>query len=278
MRKRSQFWLAGSAVLILLAGVPAALWFCVTYEPSFYHERIAPVPKQHDVARQFVVQSLQLRNDIANEPRLGGGLHRRGSQCLAGRGPGDALRRFDPPRRPRTPRGLRARPCHPGLPARPGTDPLGRLGGVARCRARAEPAGLDGREDPRGALPVAPERFLDNIAAQAAGQNLDVRWTKEGTESVALIRYHPYLNRKDILLDRIQLLDGRIRLLGRSERQSQTALKLPGPRALQSTFPRRASQRSLTPGVTLRRSSSSPLRAEAWSRTTTRSSDQHSAL
>src|SRR5437588_717612 len=53
-----------------LAGAPWLAWVCLTYQPKFYRTRVAiPREKRQEEARHFVAQSLQLRNDIYNEPR-----------------------------------------------------------------------------------------------------------------------------------------------------------------------------------------------------------------
>ena len=51
----------------------------------------------------------------------------------------------------------------------------------------------------------------------------------------------PNIGRKDVVLEEIQIIEGQIRLAGRSDRSRGkiAAPRLPGRKVLQSTFPRR---------------------------------------
>src|SRR5262249_21304321 len=52
-----------------LVSIPAGVWFSLTYQPSFYRDIFSLPRDQREVkAKHFVAQSLQLRNDICNEP------------------------------------------------------------------------------------------------------------------------------------------------------------------------------------------------------------------
>src|SRR5208337_3200587 len=49
--------------------VPSAIWFSLTYQPSYYREMFSLPHEQREIkAKHFLAQSLQLRNDICNEP------------------------------------------------------------------------------------------------------------------------------------------------------------------------------------------------------------------
>ncbi len=49
--------------------IPSAIWFSLTYQPSYYREMFSLPHEQREIkAKHFVAQSLQLRNDICNEP------------------------------------------------------------------------------------------------------------------------------------------------------------------------------------------------------------------
>src|SRR5208283_4687849 len=49
--------------------IPSAVWFSSTYQPSYYRAMVSLPHKQREIkAKHFVAQSLQLRNDICNEP------------------------------------------------------------------------------------------------------------------------------------------------------------------------------------------------------------------
>ena len=61
---------AGVASLALLAGVPSMLWVSVTHQPKFYKAMVSVDHRQsQEQAKLFLAQSLQLSNDIRNEPR-----------------------------------------------------------------------------------------------------------------------------------------------------------------------------------------------------------------
>ncbi len=121
MRKPSKRMVAVGVVLLLLAAVPAGIWLSLKHQPRFYRA-MARVPRDRRAARGQAVRGAEPAAPQRHLQRagLGGGLHRRGGQRLAGRGPGHPLRRPAPPRGPRAPRRLRGRPGHAGLPARSG--------------------------------------------------------------------------------------------------------------------------------------------------------------
>jgi hypothetical protein len=273
MPKRSRVWLT-AAVLLLVLSVPAILWMSLTYEPSFYRSRVLPAAGRRTVARQFVTQSLQLRNDIMNEPRWEAVFSDDEVNAWLAEDLTTHFADLIPPgvQEPR----VVFEPNRAVLAFRLDQAPFHSVVWIVVRAEVREPnlLALTLEKVRAGALPVAPEKFLDQITAHAVAQGLQVRWIREGDEPVALIRYQPHFSRTDILLDRLQLLDGRIRLMGRSEKASATVLKLPNQRVLESTFPRRATQRPVVPGVTLRESSSSPRNLIPSSRTTTRSSLQ----
>ncbi len=69
MRKTSRRLLWSGITLGILTALPAGTWFCLTYQPSYYRDIVLQTRKQREgKARKFVAQSLQLRNDICNEP------------------------------------------------------------------------------------------------------------------------------------------------------------------------------------------------------------------
>ena len=49
--------------------IPVGAWFSLTYQPSYYRAMVGLSREQRaGRAKKFVAQSLQLRNDICNEP------------------------------------------------------------------------------------------------------------------------------------------------------------------------------------------------------------------
>ena len=106
-----------------------------------------------------------------------------------------------------------------------------------------------------GVIPISADRLIGPITAQAKDHGLDIKWTREQGLPVALIRYRPDEGRSDVVLERLNIRRGQIRLSGRSDQHEGTAVRpvLPTRKILQLNFPRRNTQ--------LRRSTSSTLRS-----------------
>src|SRR4051794_4514458 len=70
MRKPSKRALAIAAtVAAVVAAAPGLAWLSLTHTPQFYRAIVAvPREKRTAEAKRFVSQTLQLRNDIVNEP------------------------------------------------------------------------------------------------------------------------------------------------------------------------------------------------------------------
>src|SRR5262249_40126067 len=69
MRTTSKRLLWIGISLGVLIAVPAAIWLSLTYQPSYYRAMVRLSREERaGKARKFVAQSLQLRNDICNEP------------------------------------------------------------------------------------------------------------------------------------------------------------------------------------------------------------------
>ncbi len=69
MRKTSKWLLWVGTISVVLLAIPAVVWFSLTYQPSYYRAMAhLNRAKRADQAKKFVAQSLQLRNDICNEP------------------------------------------------------------------------------------------------------------------------------------------------------------------------------------------------------------------
>src|SRR3954465_15075149 len=69
MAKRSKRVLIIGLALALLATIPGAIWVSLTHQPRFYRAMVrVPRAKVQAEAKSFVAHSLQLRNDIVNEP------------------------------------------------------------------------------------------------------------------------------------------------------------------------------------------------------------------
>ena len=89
-----------------------------------------------------------------------------------------------------------------------------------------------------GVLPIPANQLLDRIADAARSHGLEIRWEADGDSPMAVVKYTPDPRRRDVILDKLRVLDGQIRLSGRSSKgKSVAAPSLPKRRVLQSTFP-----------------------------------------
>ncbi len=69
MRKTSKWLLWSSLGLGIVVSIPEPAGFRLTYQPSYYRDMVRLTREQRaGKAKKFVAQSLQLRNDICNEP------------------------------------------------------------------------------------------------------------------------------------------------------------------------------------------------------------------
>src|SRR5260370_33009459 len=69
-----------------------------------------------------------------------------------------------------------------------------------------------------GVLPVPAEKILDRITQHANRQGLNMSWKREVNQLVAIIRYSPHSGLDDGKLEHLQVRHGEIRLAGRSAR------------------------------------------------------------
>ena len=111
-----------------------------------------------------------------------------------------------------------------------------------------------------GVIPISADRIIGPITEQAREHGLDVRWTREDDLPVALIRYQPDHGRSDIVLERLSIRQGQIRLSGRSDRLQGAFVRPdpadpPGPSA---QLPEAEHARSAGPPRPTLRSSTSP--------------------
>lgn len=116
-----------------------------------------------------------------------------------------------------------------------------------------------------GVVPIPADSFIDNITAHARHQGLEIHWEREGDLPVAVIRFTPDpRNSKDVVLEQVQVLNGRILLEGRSSRSRgmMACPVLPTRKLLQSAFPKRRVQAkgvSASPRHSIRRKSTTPM-------------------
>ena len=245
MRKMSKRWLWIGVLLGILVVIPVGAWLSLTYQPSYYRAMVLQSRAQRaGQARKFVAQSLQLRNDICNEPNWEAVFSDQEVNAWLAE---DLVTHFAdqlPPEvnEPRVlfeldritlafqlrQRGVQsvitvvARPC----------VPEGNTVELTLEKIRA------------GILPVPADNVLDRIIEYARCHGLDVEWTRRDGYPVVLMRYAPNLDREDVRLEALQIRTGQIRLAGRSDRTKGAFFRptLPSRKVLQSKFPRRKSQ------------------------------------
>ncbi|HZW35069.1 MAG TPA: hypothetical protein VFF52_30375 [Isosphaeraceae bacterium] len=245
MRKVSKRWLWVGTLMVVLAASPAAVWLSLTYEPSYYRAMVLQSREQRaGQARKFVAQSLQLRNDICNEPSWEAVFTDQEVNAWLAE---DLVTHFADQLPPEVhePRvlfeldriilafQLRQGGIHSVITvvARPRV-PEGNTVELTLEKIRA------------GILPVPADNVLDRIIEYARCQGIDVEWTRRDGYPVVLLRYTPIVDRDDVRLEGLQIRAGQIRLAGRSDRTKGEFHRptLPSRKVLQSKFPRRKTQ------------------------------------
>jgi hypothetical protein len=216
------------------------------HQPGFYRDMVRqPRDRRAVQAKRFVAQSLQLRNDICNEPtweaiftdqEVNAWLEEDLVTHLADQLPPEV---HEPRVVFETDRVTLAFQLDSGpfssviwVVARPHV-PEPNVFELTLEKIRA------------GVLPVPADRILDRITQHARNHGLDLRW-RRGAEGfpIATIRYTPDSQRDDVKLEQVQIQHGQIRLAGRSNhaRGIVRAPILPTRKVLQSKFPRRKVQ------------------------------------
>ncbi len=243
MRPRNKRVLVlGTLILAGLACLPAIAWLSLTHEPSFYREMVKKPRGDHGQgARRFVAQSLQLRNDIVNEPNWDAVFSDDEVNSWLAE---DLVTHFADQLPPEV-HEPRVRFEMDRVTLAFGLD-QGPVRSVIWVVARPHVAGpnvveLTFEKIMAGVLPVPAEKILDRITQHAQAQGLDVHWKREGGFPVVTIRYSPNDGRKDVTLERVDVRDGQIRIAGRSDRTRGVVRRptLPTRKILQLRFPRR---------------------------------------
>lgn len=255
MRKPSKRVLVGIVIVTaVLAAAPGLAWLSLTHTPNFYRSRVAVPHAQQEVeAKRFVAQSLQLRNDIVNEPTWEAAFTDDEVNAWLAE---DLVIHFAdqlPPgvHEPRVMFEMDRVTLAFGLDQGPVRSVVWV---VARPRV-PEPNMLELTLEKirAGMLPVPPEQVLDRLTAHAHGHGLNVSWKRGGEDNlpVVTIRYTPIDGRDDVRLERLLLSKGTIRLGGRSDkgRGRIAAPTLPSRRVLQSKFPRQKIQSEPPPAA-----------------------------
>lgn len=251
---RKRVLLLGLVVAVLLIA-PTAAWLSLTHKPTFYRA-LASVPRaqREAKAKHFVASSLQLRNDISNEKEWQAVFTDQEVNAWLAE---DLVTHFADqiPPEIHEPR-VAFEADRVTLAFQLDQGPIRSvIWVVAQARVPEDNVlALTLEKIRAGVVPISADRIMGPIAAQAKEHGLDVRWTRERDLPVALIRYKPDRGRSDVVLERLSVRQGQIRLSGRSDRLHGAFVmpSLPSRRALQLSFPRRNSH--LRPSPILRNS------------------------
>src|ERR1700733_9767983 len=236
--------------LIVVAAILVAGWFSLTYQPSYYRDIVLlSREKRAGKAKKFVAQSLQLRNDICNEPSWEAVFSDQEVNAWLAE---DLVTHFADQLPPEVyePRVLfeTDRITLAFLLKQGGVQSV--ITVVARPRV---PGGntveLTFEKIRAGILPVPADNVLDRIVEYARYHGVDVEWTRRDGYPVVLMRYTPSIDREDVQLEELQIRTGQIRLAGRSDREKGAFYRpsLPSRKVLQSKFPMRRFQDAVAP-------------------------------
>jgi hypothetical protein len=248
----------------VLLAVPAAFWVSLTHKPRFYRAMVQVPRAQREVkAKRFVAQSLQLRNDICNEPTWEAVFTDQEVNAWLAE---DLVTEFADQLPPEVhePR-LLFELDRITLAFELDQGPVSSVIWVVARPRVPEPNILELTLEKirAGVLPVPAEKVIDRIIDHVRGHGLDIQWKRVDDLPVVTVRYRPHSERDDVQLEAVQIRDGEIRLEGTSNRSKGVveAPTLPTRKVLQSKFPRQRIHDKVMPEgpMSSRRSSASPL-------------------
>src|ERR1700733_12930742 len=250
MQKTSKRMLWFGLGLGVIASIPAGIWFALTYQPCYYRDMLLFTREQRaGKAKKFVAQSLQLRNNICNEPSWEAVFTDQEVNAWLAE---DLVTHFADQLPPEVyePRVLFEldRITLAFLLKQAGVQSV--ITVVARPRV---PGGntveLTLEKIRAGILPVPADNVLDRIIEYARYHGVDAEWTRRDGYPVVLMRYTPNLEREDVQLEELQIRQGQIRLAGHSDRTKGAFHRpiLPSRKVLQSKFPMRQINDAVAP-------------------------------
>jgi len=260
MRKKGKRALILLSTFALLLAVLGVLWISLTHRPEFYRAVVKGSPEQRERhAKRFVAQSLQLRNDIYNEPTWEAVFSDQEVNAWLAQ---DLVTEFadELPPEIHEPRVL-FELDRVTLAFELDRGPINSVIWVVARPSVPEPNVLElTLEKVRaGVLPVPAENMIERIVTHVREQGLEASWKRVDGLPVVLVKYTPHFDREDVRLEDVEVRDGEIRLAGRSSRSKGLVdpPTLPTRKVLQSKFPRRKFQESgfsLPPTSSLRSS------------------------
>ena len=220
-RNARKFVVAG----IVLVGVLLTLTFGVlrmaTSPPDYYSEIIAAeaetdVEKRHEQAKELVGDVVQMRNDIANDPEWTIRLTDKAINAwLAENSLADLIEDFPADlTQPRIQFGAERL----NLAFRWNGPPVAAVISVSLRPECAEPNQLRiGVENLRvGMLPLYGQRFQQEVVDALKNAGIDARWEVKDELPTLCLSIAPTLQSRSVELQRIVVLDGEIRINGRS--------------------------------------------------------------
>jgi hypothetical protein len=219
-RKKRGTLILGLVVLLVLVA-PGVGWVALTYQPRFYRMRIIlPRAQRRQVAKRFEAQSLQLYNDIHNEPRWEAiftdqEVNAWLAEYLVTQF-GDHI-----PQGIHEPRVLFEND-RVTLAFQLDRGPLRSVVWVvARVRVPGDnQVALTLEKIRAGIVPISAEWVIERITDQVRLRGFEIEWKTENDLPVALIRYQPESGRNGVVLESLLIRDGEIRLAGRSTKVS----------------------------------------------------------
>ena len=254
MRKSvwSKRWIIAASVLATLVLIPTAGWLSLTHQPKFYRAMKSLSRAQREAkAKHFVANSLQLRNDISNERAWSAEFTDQEVNAWLAE---ELMTHFADqlPREVHDPR-IAFEHDRVTFAFELERGPIRSvIWVVARISVPEDNVLALAVEKVRaGVIPLSVGRVVGPLTANARDRGLDVRWLADEDPPVALIRYRPDGGRSDIVLQKLTVIQGKIRFSGRSDRL-QGAFRgpvLPDRRLLQLNFPKRNTQRRGSVGI-----------------------------
>lgn len=252
MPKPRRRWIFGGIGLLTLLALPPIAWLSLTYKPRVYRQMKRaelPADLRQIKAKHFVAQSLQLRNDIVNEPVWEAAFSDQEVNAWLSE---DLVTSFADqlPAEVHDPRVI-FEDDRATLVFELDRGPIRSVITVV-CRVRVPEDNLVAltlEKIHAGILPLPVEQLTERITYHARRHGLEVEWGRDGDAPVAFLRYTTASDRTDVILERVQILDGQLRMGGRSQhtRGRLANPTLPKRKVLQSTFPSRIRQAD-TPG------------------------------
>ncbi|WZO99420.1 hypothetical protein EP7_001026 [Isosphaeraceae bacterium EP7] len=236
-------------VALGLVGLPWIAWISLNHAPAFYRaaEAVPPAQRKAEV-EDFVARSLQLRNDIVNEPTWEAAFTDQQVNAWLAE---ELMRTFADQLPPEVhePR-VSFEADRVILAFQLDRGPLRSLISVtARVKVSEDNVlALTLIRIRAGVVPVPSEEILARATAHAKMRGVDLTWSHDQGLPVATLRFKPDDDREDIVLERLWIKPGEIRLAGRSNHGKEAfAPVLPKRQVLQSKFPSRKVNRQARP-------------------------------